>query len=136
METWQIPTLGITLRLKVGYQAVLESVIQGLKYEGFVVATEIDLQEKLKQKLNVDTKPFKVLRIYHPALHAQALAVNAEAAILPYSMTIAQMEDGDVELTFTDPLSTLTIEDNPDLFPIIAQAYEALRRVAESLPGK
>ena len=135
MGTWEIPALDISLRLKAPYQVVLESVIQGLKHEGFAVVTEIDLQERLKRKLNVDTLPFKVMRVYNPGLSAQVHSISLEISLLPYSVTIAQMEDGDVEFSVVDPLPILTKAENPELVPFISLAYQSLQRLADSLPG-
>lgn len=135
MGTWEIPALDISLRLNTPFKVVLESVIQGLKHEGFVVVTEIDLQETLKRKLNVDTLPFKVMRIYHPGLSAQVHSITSQASLLPYNVTIAQMEDGDVEFSVIDPLPVLTIVENPELIPTISKAYRVLQNLAESLPG-
>lgn len=135
MQTEKFPTLEISLRVWVDYSLLLDKVIQGLKGEGFVVVTEIDLQEKLKKNLNVDTNPFKVMRVYHPLLTAMARSNVPEMALLPYNMTIAQLEDGDIELSFVDPLPVEAMERYPELIPIISTAYEALNRVAQSLPG-
>jgi uncharacterized protein (DUF302 family) len=52
-----------TFRLKVDYTQLMESVIQGLKHEGFVVVTEIDLQEKLNGIERRYTS-FKVMWVY------------------------------------------------------------------------
>jgi uncharacterized protein (DUF302 family) len=134
MGAWEIPALDISLRLKAPYSLVLESVLQGLKHAGFAVVTEIDLQETLKRKLNVETLPFKVMRVYNPGLTAQAYSITAVTSLLPYSVTLAQMEDGDVEFSVIDPLPVLTMAENPELVPIISQAYHALQRLADSLP--
>jgi uncharacterized protein (DUF302 family) len=136
METWQVPVLDISLKLKVSYQVLMESVIQGLKREGFAVVTEIDLQETLKRKLNVDTHPFKVLRVYHPKLTTLARTIIPVVTLLPYNLTITQLEGGDIELTFTDPLPAATIEEHAELIPIVSQAYRYLQRVANSLVEK
>jgi uncharacterized protein (DUF302 family) len=47
-------------------QAVL-IVTEALKKEEFVVLTEIALQEKLKEKLDVDFRKYKILGACNPA---------------------------------------------------------------------
>ena len=135
MGTWEIPVLDISQRLKDPYPVVLESVVQGLKQEGFVVVTDLDLQEALRRKLSVDSLPFKMLRVYHPDLAAQAHTLSPHIALLPYRVNIAELEDGEVEISIVDPLSVLVLADHPELVPIISLAYRLLQRLADSLPG-
>jgi uncharacterized protein (DUF302 family) len=133
MESWQIPTLGLTIRVRKCYADVLERVVNGLRKEGFVVMTEIDIQETLKRKLNVDSLPFKILRVYSPNLSNQARSAVPDAALLPYNITIAQMEDGSVEVSLVDPLSVLTMTENPGLRPIVREAHNRLQRMVDDL---
>jgi len=124
--SWETPPFGMTLRVHKCYECVLERVVTSLKQEGFVVLTEIDIKETLKRKLDVDSLPFKMLRVYHPQLTAGANAAVPESALLPYSITVAQMEDGSIEIAVTDPLPMLTVAENPGLQPYIDEAYTKL----------
>ena len=135
MEARQYPNLEINLSLKASYSVVLESIIQGLKHEGFVVVTELDLQEALKRKLDVDTHPFKVIRVYHPALSGQFHLISPGVGLLPYNLTITQLEDGNVSISVVDPLPQHTLAENPGLIPIVSQGHNLLHRLVESLPG-
>lgn len=130
-DTWTTPPLNINLRVYKEYSVVLARVVESLKKEGFVVLTEIDIQETLKRKLNVDSLPFKVMRIYHPQITTSALAAVPDVALLPYGVTVALMEDGGVEISVTDPLPQLTILENPGLMPFVSEAYARLRFLAE-----
>ncbi len=133
MDAWLNPTHGITIRLHKPYPAVLEAITSGLKQAGFVVATEIDIKDTLKRKLNVDSLPFKILRVYNPQLTARAHSLAPDAVLLPYNITIAQMEDGSVEVTIADPLSLLTVTDNPLLQPVVNEAHQVLQTITEGL---
>lgn len=53
--------LGLTVRLNTSYEAALGRVAEALKAEGFGVLTEIDVQATMKQKLDVDFRPYKIL---------------------------------------------------------------------------
>jgi uncharacterized protein (DUF302 family) len=130
-NTWETPALGITLRVNKDYASVLERVIASLKQEGFVVLTEIDIKETLKRKLNVDMLPFKVMRVYHPQLTASAHSAVPDAALLPYTVTVTQMEDGSIEISVTDPLPMLTVTENPGLQPFVDEAYTRLHFLAD-----
>ena len=133
MAQWQTPTLGITLRLHQAYEVVLELVIARLNQAGFVVQTEIDIQETLKRKLNVDSLPFRIVRVFNPALTARANLSAPDLSLLPYNITIAQMEDSSVEISIVDPLSMLTVMANPVLQPFVTEAHASLQRLANEL---
>jgi uncharacterized protein (DUF302 family) len=133
MNPEQSSGLGINLRLQKPYLLVLEAVTERLKGAGFVVSTEIDIKETLKRKLDVDSGPFKILRVYNPQLTARAHSLAPDAVLLPYNVTIAQMEDGSVEVSITDPLSVLTVTANPLLQPVVSEAYTALQTIASGL---
>jgi len=135
MGTSEVPVLDISLRLKAPFQVVLESAVRGLKLAGFVVVTDLDLQEALKRKLSVDARPFKMLRVYQPDLAAQAHLHSPDTALLPYRVNIAELEDGEVEVSIVDPLPVQALADHPELVPIISLAYRLLQRLADSLPG-
>jgi uncharacterized protein (DUF302 family) len=130
-SAWDTPPFGMTIRVHKCYDSVLERVVTSLKQEGFVVLTEIDIKETLKRKLDVDSLPFKMMRVYHPQLTASANAAAPESALLPYSITVAQMEDGSIEIAVTDPLPMLTVAENPGLQPYIDEAYTKLAFLVE-----
>jgi len=122
-----------TLYLDKPYAVVLETITQGLKQAGFVVATEIDIKDTLKRKLNIDSLPYKVLRAYNPQLIAKAHALAPDTALLPYNISIAQLENGSVEVSIVDPLSLLTLDANPVLKPVVAEAHLALLNITGGL---
>jgi uncharacterized protein (DUF302 family) len=124
------PALNINIHLHKEFPIVLDKVISSLKKEGFVVLTEIDIKETLKRKLNVDALPFKVMRVYHPQIAANAHAAVPEFALLPYTVTVSQMEDGAIEIAVVDPLPARTLAENAALQPFIRDAYAKLQFLA------
>ena len=48
-------------KLDLGFEEAIEKVTGALKSEGFGILTEIDVQETLKKKLDVDFRPYKIL---------------------------------------------------------------------------
>jgi len=45
---------GFTKELDIPYETIIELVKEALKKEGFGVLTEIDVKEKMKEKLSID----------------------------------------------------------------------------------
>jgi uncharacterized protein (DUF302 family) len=126
--------LGLTVRLNTTYEAALSRVTDALKAEGFGVLTEIDVKATLKQKLDVDFRPYKILGACNPPLAYRALTAAPEVGLLlPCNVTVAQADDGLVDVALVDPLMMLGIADNPALPPIAAEARARLERVAAAL---
>jgi uncharacterized protein (DUF302 family) len=126
--------LGITIQLSDSYEEVLEQVIAALKMEGFGVLTEIDVKDTLKKKLNVEFRKYKILGACNPALAYRALQAAPQVGLLlPCNVTVAETEEGAVEVSLVDPLSMLAILDEPELKPVAEEARLRLERVAAVL---
>lgn len=134
MDTTTTPALGIAVRLHTDYEAALTRVTEALKVEGFGVLTEIDVKETLKKKLDVDFRPYKILGACNPPLAYRALSAAPEVGLLlPCNVTVAQVEDGLIEVSLVDPLSMLGVVNKPELESVAREARERLERVAASL---
>jgi len=55
------------------FDQAVELVTEALKTEGFGVLSEIDIQEKLKEKLDVDFRKYKILGACNPPNAYKAL---------------------------------------------------------------
>ncbi len=127
-------TLGKPVRLAIGFDTAVEKVTAALKTEGFGVLTEIDVKETLKKKLDVDFRPYKILGACNPPLAYKALSAASEVGLLlPCNVTVAQAEDGAIEIAFVDPLAMLGVVDKPELRTIAEDARARLERVAAAL---
>lgn len=127
-------SLGITVSLKTDFETALARTVDALKAEGFGVLTEIDVKDTLRKKLNVDFRPYKILGACNPPLaHRALLAAPETGLLLPCNVTVSYVEDNLTEVALVDPLSMLSIVDNPDLKAVADEAHTRLSRVAASL---
>lgn len=130
----EITQIGFTARLKTDFESAVQRVTEALKAEGFGVLTEIDVQETLKKKLNVDFRPYKILGACNPPLAHRALTADAQVGLLlPCNVVVSQEEEGMVEISLVDPLGMLGIVTNPAVEPVAREARERLERVVRSL---
>jgi uncharacterized protein (DUF302 family) len=127
-------TIGRTVRLNADFQTALERVTAALKAEGFGVLTEIDVQETLKKKLNVDFRPYKILGACNPALAYRALSTAPEVGLLlPCNVVVSKIDTDLTEVSLVDPVAMLGVLAYADLKPVAEEAAERLDRVAVGL---
>ena len=117
------------------YEQAVERVIEELKKEGFGVLTEIDVQTTLKKKLDVDFRKYVILGACNPPLAHRALTTERNIGLLlPCNVIVYEEGDGSV-IGILDPISMMSVTENPDLDPVAQEAKKRLQRVARSLQG-
>ena len=105
-----------------------------LKEEGFGVLTEIDVRSTLREKLDVDFRPYKILGACNPSLSHRALqAESGIGLLLPCNVVVEERPPGGSKVSFLDPLVALGMVGNADLEPIAVEAAERLGRIAARL---
>ncbi|MBI4670936.1 MAG: DUF302 domain-containing protein [Chloroflexi bacterium] len=127
-------TLGFHLYLDADFEQAVTRVTDALEQEGFGVLTEIDVRETLKQKINVEHRPYKILGACNPPLAYRALTAAPEVGLLlPCNVTVAANATGGTDVAIIDPQVMLGIVPNPALTPVADEARAKLERVAASL---
>ncbi|MFO7653079.1 MAG: DUF302 domain-containing protein [Candidatus Krumholzibacteriia bacterium] len=105
-----------------------------LAEEGFGVLTEIDVQETLKKKLDVDFPPYRILGACNPAFAFEALQKEPRiGAMLPCNVILREVSAKEVEVSAVDPVASMQAVDNPALAPIAGEIRERLKRVLAAL---
>ena len=114
-------------------QAVL-LVIESLKKEGFGVLTEINIQEKLKEKLNVDFRKYKILGACNPSYAYKALQQEDKiGTMLPCSVIVQELENNEIEVAAVDPIASMMAIENHALAGLAGEVKEKLERAIASL---
>lgn len=127
-------TLGLSVELHTDFDTALTRTIDALKTEGFGVLTEIDVKDTLNKKLNVDFRPYKILGACNPPLAYRALTAAPEVGLLlPCNVTVAQLENGHVQVSAVDPLMMMSVVPNQQLQSIAHEARERLSRALHTL---
>ena len=127
-------TLGIRRELELSYAEALEKIPAALKEEGFGVLTEIDVQETLKNKLDVDFRPYKILGACNPPFAHRALQARIDVGLLmPCNVIVYEDERGKATVNVVDPMQTIGGEAEPELKQLAAQVREKLERVVSGL---
>jgi uncharacterized protein (DUF302 family) len=126
--------LGYHVTLTTDFDLAIQHVTEALKVEGFGVLTEINVQETLKKKLDVDFRPYKILGACNPALAYRALTIDPQVGLLlPCNIVVSQTEAGTVDVSLIDPISMLGVVRSDELAAVAHEARVRLERVAQAL---
>lgn len=119
--------------LSISFDDAIAKTTEALKEEGFGVLTEIDVRETLKNKLDVDFRPYRILGACNPPFAHQALTAEDKiGTMLPCNVVVQQKDDG-VEVAAVDPLASMMGVENPALVDIAGEVQERLKRVIDNL---
>lgn len=123
--------LTTTTRLEM---AAAENAIRAaLADQGFGVLTEIDVAATLKDKLDVDRAPLKILGACNPHLAHQALTVDPAAAlVLPCNVVLEATAEG-TTITAADPYE---IMPSTDMEHLAEEAATKLRAAIEAITDR
>lgn len=124
---------GMQKRLAVPMEQALERAREALKAEGFGVLFEIDMKEKLKEKLGVDFRNYRILGACNPPIAHQALQEElALGLLLPCNVIV--YEDGrECVVAAIDAKKMMSIVGNPKLAPAAEIVNEKLARAIQKL---
>ncbi|MBG0780963.1 MAG: DUF302 domain-containing protein [Bacteroidales bacterium] len=116
------------------FDKAIELVTEALKTEGFGVLSEIDIQQKLKEKLDVDFRKYKILGACSPSHAYQALQNEDKiGTMLPCNVIVQETGENQVEVAAVDPVASMMSVENNQLAGIAGEIKSKLERVIASL---
>lgn len=131
-------SLAFHVRIADSFANALERVEAALQEQGFGVLTRIDVQATLKEKLDVDFRPYVILGACNPPLAHRALSTEPQIGVmLPCNVTLEQQESH-VLVSIANPEAMLTTGDlgeNASLCNVAAEARARLLEVQKALAG-
>jgi uncharacterized protein (DUF302 family) len=120
--------------VKGDFDDVIELVMARLKEQGFGVLTHIDVQDTLRQKLDVEFQPYVILGACNPPFAHKALTIEDKiGTLLPCNVIIQKVADNTMEVAAVDPVASMAAIDNPEVEGIAKAVQERLKLVLDSL---
>jgi uncharacterized protein (DUF302 family) len=117
----------------ISLEGAVEKVQKSLSEEGFGILTDIDISATLKNKLDVDFRPYRILGACNPPLAHKALSTEPHIGLmLPCNVVVQEAENG-VDVSAIDPLVTMQSVGNKELEDVAGMVRTKLSKVVESL---
>lgn len=129
LETMEFGTV-----LEADLPTSVERLRTALADQGFGILSDIDVAATLKQKLDVDRAPYRILGACNPNLAKQALEIEPQIGLLlPCNIIVYALPEGGTRISFFDPQAGMDIAENPKLEPIGREARERLQNALAAL---
>ena len=130
-------TYGLGTTVALPYAEAITRTKAALKEQGFGILSEIDVKATLKEKRNVDFRPYVILGACNPALAHQALETEIDIGLLLPCNVVVYEVDGGSMVAAIDPERALDIVGKPALHAVAVEAKALLLRALEAVarPG-
>lgn len=130
-------TYGHRRTIDLAYDQAVQQTREALQAEGFGVLCEIDIKEKLKEKLGVDFRKYVILGACNPPLAYQTLQEEIDIGLLlPCNVIVYEADKpGKSVVVAVDAKKMLSVAGGSDttLNPIATEVDEKLKRVLSRL---
>ena len=124
---------GFTKELDIPYQTVIEQVREALKKEGFSVLTEINIKEKMKEKLGIDTRKYIILGACNPPNAYKAILAEENIGLMLPCNVIVYEKGSRTELSVIRPTVAMQMVDNVELQKVAEAVEGQLKKVFDAI---
>ncbi|MFZ4522260.1 MAG: DUF302 domain-containing protein [Bacteroidales bacterium] len=105
-----------------------------LKEKGFGLIMEIDMRQKLNEKLGVEIQPYKILGMCNPGFAYKALQAEEKiGTMLPCNVILIAKGEGKTEVSAVNPLASMMAIQNPDLGVLAHEVTDILKNAIAGL---
>lgn len=124
---------GFTKELDIPYGSVIKQVREELKNEGFGILTEIDVKEKMKEKLGLDMNTYIILGACNPSSAYNAILAEENIGLMLPCNVIVYEKGGKTVLSVIRPTVAMQMVDNVELQKIAESVEAQLKKAFDSI---
>ncbi|GAB4263937.1 MAG: DUF302 domain-containing protein [Thermoleophilia bacterium] len=123
---------GIVRHVALGYEEAVALTKEALKEQGFGVLTEIDVKKTMKEKIDVDFRPYLIIGACNPRLAHRALTAEPDIGLmLPCNVVVYEEGPGAVTVEAAAPIAMLGMVENPQLKEVADEAQVLLEKAMD-----
>jgi uncharacterized protein (DUF302 family) len=111
----------------------VDRVAEALKANGFGVLTKIDVQQTLKNKIDVDFRPYVILGACNPKLAHKALEGEPQIGLLLPCNVVVQEAEGGALVSFADPKAMFQLVEDAPIEEVAGEARRLLQAAKDQL---
>jgi uncharacterized protein (DUF302 family) len=124
---------GFTKELNIPFETVTEQVRAGLKKEGFGILTEIDVREKMKEKLGLDMRKYIILGACNPPNAYKAILAEENIGLMLPCNVIVYEKGSKTVLSVIRPTAAMQMVDNVELQKVAEAVEVQLKKAFDAI---
>jgi len=125
---------GIRTTFKGTLEEAEKATTEALKEVGFGVLSRIDVAETLKQKINIERRPYVILGACNPKYAARAIEMEEEIGLLlPCNVIIYEDAQGRTIVSAVDPERMFEVVNRDDMYDIAVEVRGLLNKAIEAI---
>ena len=127
-------TFHLTRKVHNSFDVILSRLKDLLHHADYLIATDIDVQGALKNKLGVDLPQIRIIGTNTPSVGYQLFTSDPKlGTLLPFSIVLHELDESHVEITMVDPVWLFSSVGDPDIKALAAKIKLTFKEILENL---
>lgn len=124
---------GFLKKVYLSFDDALAKVKDELEKEGFGILTKIDVQEKFKEKLNIDFPKYQILGACSPKMAHRSISTEWNIGLLLPCNVIIYEKEGNVWVGIIRPTQAMGMIEGEELRKVAIEVETKLKNVFDKL---
>jgi uncharacterized protein (DUF302 family) len=124
---------GFTKEMDIPYEKAIEQAREALKKEGLGILTEIDVREKMKEKLGVDMTKYIILGACNPQNAYKAILAEENIGLMLPCNVIVYEKGSKTVLSVIRPTAAMQMVDNVELQKVSEEVEAQLKKAFDAI---
>jgi uncharacterized protein (DUF302 family) len=124
---------GFTKEMDIPYEKVIEQAREALKKEGFGILTEIDVRDKMKEKLGVDMTKYIILGACNPQNAYKAILAEENIGLMLPCNVIVYEKGSKTVLSVIRPTAAMQMVENVELQKVAEEVEAQLKKAFDAI---
>ncbi|MDH5404092.1 MAG: DUF302 domain-containing protein [Candidatus Heimdallarchaeota archaeon] len=129
--------ISVELSARVDFDTVESTVKELLAEQGFGILTYIDVQDVMKEKLNLEKRKYKILGACNPPRANKVMDVNPlMGLLLPCNVLVYETENNTIVVSAIKPTAIFNIIEIDELKPIASEVEVIMQSIIDQVKSK